>query len=227
MLKLAMFDCDGTLVDGQHRIIAAMAGAWAQEGLNGPEPAAVRRVVGLPLDEAIAQLVPDGDPPLWERLRNHYRDVFLDSHLEPHPDEVLYPGALEALGALEAAGYLLGVATGKGRRGLASVLEAYDLTDRFVTLQTGDMGAGKPAPDMLLRGMAEVGAEASDTVMIGDTVYDMEMAANARVGAIGVAWGYHAPEELTAAGAARVVDHFDHLPAAIAHLVAPPAERVA
>ena len=113
--------------------------------------------------------------------------------------------AAEARAALEEAGVLLGVATGKSRRGLDAVLKVHSLTGRFVTLQTADVGPGKPNPHMVHRALAETGAEEAGTVVIGDTTYDIQMARNARVRSVGVSWGYHAVPELERAGADRIV----------------------
>ncbi len=108
------------------------------------------------------------------------------------------------------------MATGKARRGLLAVLEQHGLETRFATLQTADVGPGKPHPAMLERAMAEVGVAPSDTVMIGDTSFDMLMARSAGASAIGVSWGYHPVAELEAAGAHSIVGHFNELPAAMA-----------
>lgn len=210
-LRLAVFDCDGTLVDGQHMIHAAMAAAWAAEALDvAPTIEAVRRVVGLELVTAIAMLLPDGDAPRHARMAEAYKAAFFAARQQGGVDP-LFPGCREALAALERDGWLLGVATGKARRGLDAVLALHDLAGHFVTRQTASDAPGKPHPGMLERAMAETGVGPGETVMIGDTTYDMEMAGNAGVPAIGVAWGYHAPEELRAAGARRVVADFPDL----------------
>ncbi len=206
-LKLVLFDCDGTLVDSQHAIVHAMAVAWAEHGFGAPDPTAVRRLVGLPLAQAIGLLRPELDEAGMEAVAASYKRAFAAQRREGEALEPLFPGVLEALAALEAAGALIGVATGKSRRGLDAVLKGHGLTGRFVTLQTSDVGPGKPHPDMVFRALAETGASAAATVVVGDTTFDMQMAKNAKVGAIGVTWGYHDPEELTAAGAHHLVTH--------------------
>ncbi len=213
--RLAVFDCDGTLVDSQHAIVAAMAAAWRVEGLEPPEARAVRRVVGLPLAEAIARLLPQGEAGDFERLSRQYKAAFSELRRRPDHEEPLYPGATEALDALDSRGYLLGIATGKSRRGLAATLERHALAGRFATLQTGDDGPGKPNPEMLLRAMAETGAGADDTVMIGDTSFDMLMARSAGAVAVGVSWGYHDSGELVDTGAQLVIESFEELPSVL------------
>ncbi len=217
--RLAVFDCDGTLVDSQHSIVSAMAEAWRVDGLDAPDARAVRRIVGLPLEIGMARLLPDGDADDFERLSRHYRAAAYEMRQHEDYEEPLYPGAIEAIEALAAAGYLLGVATGKSRRGLDATLESHQISGKFATLQTGDAAPGKPAPDMLLRAMAETGAGPGTTAMIGDTSFDMLMAKSAGTVAIGVSWGYHGEDELRECGAARVLADFGELPAALDALI--------
>lgn len=217
--SLVIFDCDGTLVDSQYVIVAAMQAAWRAQGREDLPPAeAVRRQVGLPLVEAVARLLPGVAEADHVRLAESYKTAFFELRQRPDHHEPLFPGATEALDALEAADWLLGVATGKSRRGLIATLERHGLAQRFVTLKTADDAPGKPAPDMVLQAMHEAGADPRATLVVGDTVFDIEMARNAGVAALGVAWGYHQPEELLAYGAESVVDCFAELPDAISRI---------
>lgn len=218
-LRLALFDCDGTLVDSQHAIVDSMAEAWRAHGLGEPDPHAVRRVVGLSLVPAVAALLPDLEPERHVAIAESYKDAFAARRRSGVLEEPLFPGIAETLDALEAAGVLLGVATGKSMRGLRSVLERHGLTHRFVTLQTADTGPGKPHPDMVRRALAETGAGPAATVMIGDTTYDIQMARNARIASVGVSWGYHEVPELLAAGADRIVHGGAHVAAAVLDLL--------
>ena len=220
--RLALFDCDGTLIDSQHAIVGAMVAAFEAEGLDAPPPARVRRVVGLSLVEAVAVLLPEGAPALHKLLAEHYKTAFQRQRQAGLHREPLFPGLRAALEALEGEGVLMGVATGKSMRGLRAALELHDLGRFFVTLQTADVGPGKPDPDMVFRAQAESGAETAGTVMIGDTVYDIEMACRAGVGAVGVSWGYHGVDELRAAGAHRIADSGDEIVAAVLGLLARP-----
>lgn len=215
---LAVFDCDGTLVDSQHNIVAAMTEAWRAYGLEPLAGAAVRRVVGLPLVDAIALLFPDGERRDHIALSDLYKDAFRTLRLKPDHHEPLYPGAIEALDALESGGALLAVATGKSRRGLVATLERHGLAERFTVLKTSDDAPGKPNPHMLLDAMSETGARPESTVMIGDTVFDIKMAINARTPSIGVSWGYHDPAELVSAGATEIVERFGDVVKAVADL---------
>ncbi len=219
--RLLVFDCDGTLVDSQASIVGAMQAAFRDHGMTPPAPEAVRRVVGLPLAPAIQRLMPAAaDIAAAEEIAGAYRQAFSRLRRAGMINDPLYPGVRETVAELESAGWLLGVATGKGRRGLDLSLEAHGLSDRFVTLQTADGNPGKPAPDMLINAMADAGAGPDTTVMVGDTTYDMEMSRNAGTLAIGVAWGYHEAHELTAGGACRVLSGFDELMPCLADVLA-------
>ncbi|HXQ67387.1 MAG TPA: HAD-IA family hydrolase [Alphaproteobacteria bacterium] len=218
-LRLAVFDCDGTLVDSQHTIWAAVSAAFQSLALAPPRLEQSRRVIGLPLAEALSALAPPEAAIDHARLTERYREAFFALRARADFEEPLFPGVAQALAALEAAGCLLGIATGKSRRGLERTLERHGLLHRFVTLQTSDSGPGKPHPHMLERAIAEAGVEASACVMIGDTTFDVLMARAARAKAVGVGWGYHDVEELAAAGAHVIVRAAADLPAAVEALL--------
>ena len=210
-VRLAVFDCDGTLVDGQAGVCGAMDTAFAECRLPAPDHHLVRRVVGLSLPQAIRLLLPDADDDLRGALDQAYRAAFRANREQGLLVEPLYAGIGELLTALGAAGWTLGVATGKGQRGLEHCLASHGLTHHFVTLQTADHHPSKPHPSMIEAAMAETGAAPDQTVMIGDTQYDMEMAVIAGVRAVGVDWGYHTVAELRAAGAEAVATDPAHL----------------
>lgn len=207
MNRLAIFDCDGTLVDSQHNICAAMDACFIAAGLEPPPAERTRRVVGLSLVEAMREMLPDAEPDFHAALAEDYKRAFQNLRARGLESEPLYDGVAELIDALEADGWLLAVATGKSDRGLALCLEHHSLARRFVSLQTADRHPSKPHPSMIETAMAEAGAAPALTVMIGDTSYDMAMARAAGVGAVGVAWGYHEPQLLIEAGAHHVADH--------------------
>lgn len=201
MNKLALFDCDGTMVDSQANICASMDQAFVAHGLSPPDHHKTRRIVGLSLQEAVRQLLPGEEEPLVTAVTQSYRDGFFEMRQQGGVHEPLYEGLLELIDRLESDGWMLGVATGKSDRGLNHVLEIHGLTNRFVTLQTADRHPSKPHPAMVQLAISEAGAAVETTAMIGDTTFDMEMGVNAGVRAIGVDWGYHDSHELLSAGA--------------------------
>ena len=210
-LRLVVFDCDGTLVDSQGSIVAAMQATCAHHELAPFEPACVRHMVGLPLNEAFARLLPGTSSADCETFSDTYKAAFFELRKGGDVQEPLYPGTLEALDGVDAAGWLMAVATGKSRRGLLATLSEHALAERFLTLQTADMARGKPHPEMMHNAMNLAGTDPAFSVMVGDTTYDMEMARSAGGWAIGVTWGYHDTPSLMAAGAHVVIDGFEQL----------------
>lgn len=204
MIRLAIFDCDGTLVDSGASIYAALKASLEEHGRPVPPPREARRVVGLSLFQAMAMLVPDADPDDVEAMAETYRQAFHRLRLMGQVEEPLFEGITELIDALSRDGWLLAVATGKSDRGLRHCLDSHGLQGRFVSLQTADRHPSKPHPAMALAAMAEAGSEPANTVFIGDTGWDMGCARAAAVGAIGVGWGYHDEAELLAEGAHAV-----------------------
>ena len=217
MPRLAVFDCDGTLVDSQANICRSMEEAFLLADRPAPPRAAIRRIVGLSLVEAIAVLLPHGDDAQHRRMAQDYKDAFFRLRTSGvMAEEPLFEGIDAVLDTLAADGWLLGVATGKSDRGLAHILTHHGLTHHFVTLQTADRHPSKPDPAMLLAAMAEAGAAPHETAMIGDTSFDMAMAKAAGARAVGVAWGYHDLTDLADAGADVVAERVAALPGLLA-----------
>jgi len=219
--RLVVFDVDGTLVDSQHLIVAAMAEAFGLAGHPLPPRDMVLGVVGLSLHEAMIALAPHLPEAETLLLAEHYRQSFVAQReiggAAAHAP--LYPGALDALGRLGAApDTLLGVATGKARRGLDHLFECFPIGHLFATTQTADSHPSKPHPAMLLAALAETGAAAERAVMVGDTEFDMAMGRAAGMATVGVAWGYHPRARLEAAGADVIIDGFAELDGALERL---------
>ncbi|TKD51294.1 HAD-IA family hydrolase [Sphingomonas baiyangensis] len=203
--RLAVFDCDGTLVDSQANICLAMEHCFDAHRLPPPDRHAIRRIVGLSLVEAVARLHPLGEARQHEAMAQDYKLAFQKLRGNGGlADEPLFDGIVDVLDAFEDAGWQLGVATGKSDRGLAMILAHHRIDRRFVTLQTADRHPSKPHPAMLEAAIAKGGAKPATTLMIGDTSFDMAMGVAAGARPIGVGWGYHPPAELHAAGAASV-----------------------
>ena len=206
MNKLAIFDCDGTLVDSGATIYDALAEAFAIHAAPLPPPRECRRVIGLSLTEAMAALLPDAGAGDHLALSETYKKCFFQARAEGRVHEPLFDGILDLLDHLESDGWLLAVATGKSDRGLRHCLEKHDIRARFVSLQTADRHPSKPDPGMALAAIAEAGADPAATIVVGDTAYDMGMASAAGAAGIGAAWGYHEAQEMLDAGAAAVAD---------------------
>ena len=209
--RLALFDCDGTLVDGQAAVVAAMEAAFAEHGLPLPDRHEVRRIVGLSLPQAIRILLPGAHDDLNRELDASYRRIFRATREAGQLVEPLYDGIAALVVQLAGQGWVLGVATGKSQRGLEHCLATHSLTAHFATLQTADQHPSKPHPAMVEAALAETGAPREACVMIGDTQFDMAMAVTAGVRAVGVNWGYHTTQELFDAGAEAVATSPAHL----------------
>ena len=201
MIRCAIFDCDGTLVDSGGTIHRALGLAFREHGLTLPPRAESQKVIGLSLVEAMQQLAPDLDTHRHRLLADTYKDAFVTLRGAGQVDEPLFDGILPLLDGLEERGWLLAVATGKSDRGLRHCLERHGIHARFVSLQTADRHPSKPHPSMVLTAMADCGAEPERTIVVGDTGWDMRMALAGGCHAVGVLWGYHDAAELKAAGA--------------------------
>ena len=206
MNRLAIFDCDGTLVDSGATIYAALQASFSENGLEVPPPSVSRRVIGLSLVEAIAMLLPGEPPERHVALAEDYKRAFMGLRQAGQVEEPLFDGVLELLDSLEHDGWLLAVATGKSDRGLKHCLESHDIHARFVSLQTADRHPSKPHPSMVEQAIADAGAARHQTIVVGDTSFDMAMAVNAGATGIGAAWGYHEAEDLLEAGAVAVAE---------------------
>ena len=201
MIRCAIFDCDGTLVDSGGTIHRALGLAFAEHDVPMPPRHLAQKVIGLSLVEAMQALAPELEPDSHQLLAHTYKDAFVTLRADRQVEEPLYDGIVAQLDALEARGWRLAVATGKSDRGLRHCLTAHGIHARFVSLQTADRHPSKPHPSMVLTAMADCGAEPAQSVVIGDTGWDMGMACAAGAHGIGVLWGYHDETELRAAGA--------------------------
>lgn len=211
--KLAIFDCDGTLVDSQANICLAMEHAFQEAGMVPPSRHAIRRIVGLSLVEIMRVLLPDSDALLHSEMADRYRASYLVLRNNGLEHEPLYDGMAALLTSMDESGWLLGVATGKSDRGLERCLNHHAIKGLFVTLQTADRHPSKPHPSMVYQALADAGVEAGQAVVIGDTVYDIHMGRAAGTRTIGVNWGYHPVDELRAAGADAIAESMDELAA--------------
>jgi phosphoglycolate phosphatase len=226
-MKLVIFDCDGTLVDSQEAICAAMDHAFTGLGLQPPRRIEVLGVVGLSLPEAFAVLAPRQSAAVRAELAERYKRAFPQNAPSPIPRDPLFPGAkatVEALARREDV--VLGIATGKSRRGVLRLFDQEGWHSHFHTVQTADDHPSKPHPSMIETAMREADIGPHSTVIVGDTTYDIEMGRNAGVTTIGVGWGYHDTRLLEAAGAHAIVAAFDGVEEEIERLLGGSGEGI-
>ena len=221
--RLVLFDCDGTLVDSGAIIIATMAAAFARHDLPAPSEAEVRAIIGLSLPVAVTRLALRHPEAPIDDMVAAYKEAYRDTASADALHEPTFPGTLETLAALADQRTLLGVVTGKSRRGLDRILTAHGIASRFVVTVTADDAASKPAPDMVLRALTVTGIRAARAVVIGDTSFDMEMATRAGAAAIGVAWGYHPQGALQSAGARAIAQTMSDIPTLVDTILDPAA----
>jgi phosphoglycolate phosphatase len=201
--ELVVFDWDGTLMDSEARIVSCMQRAAADAGFPIPTPAAARDIIGLGMTEAVGRLFPTAAPSRVDDLINAYREHWLGNEVEA---ETMFGGALDLVSGLHRSGYLLAVATGKSRRGLDKAFEESGLGTFFHASRCADETFSKPHPQMLEEILTDLDMSPADALVIGDTEYDMQMAGNAHVDAVGVSHGVHSAERLLANGAVRCFD---------------------
>ena len=193
--RLLVFDWDGTLADSTSIIATALQAACRDVGEPVPDDVSARFVIGLGLADALAHVAPalpvERHPELSARYRHHY--LARDAQIP------LFEGAAELLAHLHSEGFMLAVATGKTRVGLDRALAGCALGERFHATRCADEGRPKPHPDMLLHLMERLGVAPGETLMIGDTTHDLELARAAGVDAVAVAYGAHESLGLAAA----------------------------
>ncbi len=208
--KLVIFDVDGTLIDSQDHIHAAMAYAFDVTGQVLPPRDAVLAIVGLSLPEAVVRLVPELPAEARDRIVDAYKQSF--ARLRGMSQAPFFPGARQVLDQLRGRpDEVQGVATGKSRRGLEQILSSHDLHGYFLTHQVADDHPSKPHPAMIRAALSETGTAPENAVMIGDTSFDMQMGGAAGIQTIGVTWGYHRRDALLAAGAGQIIASFEAL----------------
>lgn len=223
-MQLVLFDVDGTLIDSHVVIHECMRRTFAAFDRDAPAPEAVRAIIGLSLDNAIGTLLGETGDHI-PSMSAHYKQNWVLIQKEPRFASAFFPGMRDLLTDLSARDeVVLGIVTGKSRRGIEALVAAHGLHNTFTTVRTADDCPSKPHPAMVLECCAETGIAPAVTTVVGDTGFDMEMARAAGARAIGVGWGYHPREALTEAGAAAIAETADDI---LAHLEFQPAMRAA
>lgn len=213
-MKLVLFDCDGTLVDSAHLIHEVMLRTFRHFELDEPTAASTHAIIGLTLDSAIARIRGlDAVDAQAVAMMAHYKSIFAETRLEAGFQEPLFPGIDSVIAELSRQDDLiLGAVTGKSRRGLQMVCETHGWTETFFVARTADDCPSKPHPAMVLECCDVTGISPADAIVIGDSIYDMEMAKAAGAHALGVSWGYGAVDDLKRAGADRIANAAPDIP---------------
>lgn len=216
-MKLVLFDCDGTLVDSAVRIHETMRRTFRAYGYTEPTLAETKTIIGLSLDLSIARLLGRAlvDDEV-EAMRLHFKSLFAEVHADPNMLEQLFPGIADLIGTLaDRSDITIGAVTGNSRRGLTHILNMHQLETHFVVSRTADDCPSKPNPAMVLECCVEAGFNPADAIVVGDAVFDMQMAAAAGARSIGVAWGYGEITDLQDAGASGIVFHPEEIAALV------------
>lgn len=190
---LLIFDWDGTLVDSIDWIVHCVQSAAESCDCAVPPPQAAKDIIGLSIQEAMNTLFPDADSAIQKQMISHYNQLFFSKQTTA---EDLFAGVEQMLIELKQTGYQLAVATGKSRAGLDKVMQGTGLADLFCITRCADETASKPHPLMLEQIMQHTGISPERTLMIGDSIHDLQMAQNAQISAIGVTCGAHSAEIL-------------------------------
>ncbi|MER0237825.1 HAD-IA family hydrolase [Fulvimarina sp. MAC8] len=215
-MKAVLFDCDGTIADSAGLICDIMERCFIAHGLEPPAREATRSIIGLSLDTAIAALRPSLTRFEVERLADAYRNEYRLERTRPHFADHLFDGMADLVRDLASREYVLvGMVTGKSRRGVAALTASHGLTEAFSVVRTADDCPSKPHPAMVLESCAELGLDPLHAVVVGDTSFDMEMARAAGSTAIGVSWGSHTPDHLVRSGSHQVTETVPDLASAL------------
>ncbi|MGH6763820.1 MAG: HAD-IA family hydrolase [Phyllobacterium sp.] len=207
-MKLVLFDCDGTLIDSADIIHGCMARTFREAGLNVPELQHTRSIIGLSLDLAIGRLLDRDVDDEIIHLAEQYKANFRLMRLEPGFHEPVFDGIVDLLDTLSRHDeILIGMVTGKSRRGVRAIFDAHGFGPHFLAVRTADDCPSKPHPAMVLECCSELGVDPAATIVVGDAIYDMQMAKSAGARAVGVSWGCETIERLRSVGADDILEH--------------------
>ena len=207
--RVLIFDWDGTLVNSIDRIVESISVAARTCGLPPLDGLAIKGIIGLGLPEAISVLYPQvTDVRMIEAFRRAYADHYLTLDVEPSS---LYPGVATSLARFREQGYRLAVATGKGRRGLNRALEGQGWSEFFDVTRCADETASKPNPQMLYEILAHCEVRPDQALMIGDSVFDIEMANRAGMDSVAVSYGAQSIEVLRSCLPSAAINQFKEL----------------
>lgn len=213
--KLIIFDWDGTLADTTAPIIATMQAAFEEHGLDSPAADEIRPFIGYSLARIVESLAPN----LGEETREKIMRTYAGHYLNPNNHNMrLFDSALPCLETLKQQGYWLAVATGKGRSGLDGAIAQTGTASYWLATRCASECPPKPAPDMVLELCDELGVAPANALVIGDTTYDLDMAAYAGCRAVAVSTGAHTIEMLSQSPHMALLSSLSELPALLDNL---------
>lgn len=213
--QLIIFDWDGTLYDSAAYIVNCVQVAAAKQNLTPPEHHQIKQMIGLSPEKSLQRLMPDLSPMQSSKLIEDYQKCLLNP---PHIKPTLFEGVEEILSNLSNQGYWMAIATSKGQRGLTADLQALNIGDYFICQRCADQTQSKPHPQMVEEILEELGVHPQDTVLIGDTEFDMLLADNAKVDAIAATYGVHNLSSLSQPTIRGYIKDIRELPALLNHL---------
>jgi phosphoglycolate phosphatase len=210
-MTLFVFDFDGTLSDSAAFICHIMQQAFMAHDKPIPTNKMIRHIIGITLEQAIVQLMPSLSEVDSVSISQHYKRIFREHRTQNTMHDDLFEGTIDILTHIQKSPHIAGIATGKSLRGLNAELDRHQIRHFFIGYQTSDIHPSKPHPAMLQAMIDQANSRPQDTIMIGDTSYDMQMAKSVGAMAIGVSWGCHDSDTLKQAGANKIIDHFSEL----------------
>ena len=216
---LAAFDLDGTLLNSSNSIVSAVTECWKVCGFPVPNSQDIKKIIGLPWEESVKELLPDAGAKEFKLIKEYYAEVAQGKRERPKQDQKLFPGVRRMLKEVREAGYILAIITSRSGGRLRELLARHGIERQFATLKTTDNGPGKPNPFLMYQTLKELNVPKNNAVMIGDTTFDMEMSKNAGTFGIGVSWGVHPVSDLETSGANEIVNNVEEILPALQRLI--------
>lgn len=210
MIKLIIFDFDGTLGDTRRNIVTTMQMTIAELGLSGRTDDECASKIGLPLDGCFEALYPDEAKETIQLCAETYRRIFQENLLTMKPQ--VFPKVKETLSMLKEQGYTLTIASSRWHKSLSELTHDLDIAE-FISYLVGadDVEKAKPNPEPVIKTLAAMGADASQTLVVGDMNVDILMGLNAGAMTCGVTYGNGTRKELEDAGANYIINSIDEL----------------
>ena len=210
-IMLAAFDLDGTLLNSADSIVFGVTECWKVCGFPVPKAQDIKKIIGLPWEESVKNLLPDAGKKEFNLIKKYYEEVAQGKRQRPKQDQDLFPGVYEMLKEVREAGYILTIITSRSGVRLRELLARHGIEELFSALKTTDDGPGKPNPFLMRQTLNEFNVLKNNAVMIGDTTFDIAMSKNAGTFGVGVSWGVHNTSDLMTAGAHEVVHTVDEI----------------